>query len=78
MKYPQAAIENKIEGIVKVRITINEEGKILNSSISYAVNPLLDAEALRVVNLLPQWEPARHKGKPVRAMYTIPVTFKLK
>jgi TonB family protein len=77
MKYPQEARENKIEGIVKVRIMINEEGSISNASISGAVNPALDAEALRIVRLLPKWQPAKLKGKPVSVRYTIPVTFKL-
>ena len=38
---------------------------------------LLDAEALRVVKLMPKWEPGYQNGAPVRVKYNIPVTFKL-
>ena len=35
-------------------------------------------EALRVVGKMPNWEPARRRGNPVRVKYTLPITFKLK
>lgn len=37
----------------------------------------LKAEALRVVKKMPAWEPAMRRGKPIRAKYTIPISFKL-
>ena len=39
--------------------------------------PLLDKEALRVVNAMPAWKPGKQGGKPVRVAYTLPVRFKL-
>jgi negative regulator of sigma E activity len=41
-----------------------------------SVDPALDAEALRIVSLMPQWQPGKQQGKPVIVFYTIPVTFK--
>ena len=35
-------------------------------------------EALRVVGKMPNWQPAKRRGKPVRVKYTLPVSFKLK
>jgi len=36
-----------------------------------------DEEALRVVRAMPRWHPGKVNGKPVRAMYVLPITFKL-
>ena len=38
---------------------------------------LLEDEAIRVVKLMPKWEPAKQRGKQVRMKYVIPVTFRL-
>ena len=42
-----------------------------------SVDPLLDAEALRVVGKMPKWTPGKLKGKVVRVSFTLPVHFKL-
>ena len=41
------------------------------------VDPLLEAEALRVVSAMPKWKPGMIKGKAVRVKYNIPVKFSL-
>jgi protein TonB len=41
------------------------------------VYPALDAEALRVVNMLKGFIPGSHGGKPVNVYYTLPITFSL-
>lgn len=76
-RYPQAAREKNIEGTVKVRFTINDEGMVENAMISSSADPSLDAEALRIIKLLKPWQPGRLKGKPVKVSYTFPVIFKL-
>lgn len=37
----------------------------------------LEAEAVRVVNAMPKWEPGRQNGQTVRCYYALPVTFRL-
>ena len=37
----------------------------------------LEDEAIRVLKLMPKWEPARQRGKVVRMQYTIPIVFRL-
>jgi protein TonB len=37
----------------------------------------LNEEAMRVVRLMPKWEPGTRKGKPVRVLFNMPVSFKL-
>jgi len=43
------------------------------------VDPLLDAEALRVVSSLPKFEtPAKVNGRAVPVYYMVPITFALR
>jgi TonB family protein len=75
-KYPQPARDKNITGTVKVRFLVTETGKVERVTVMSSVEPLLDAEALRIINLMPQWQPGKLQGKPVSVTYTIPVSFK--
>jgi protein TonB len=41
------------------------------------VDPNLDAEAMRVVKIMPRWTPGMEKGKTVRVHYMLPLSFRL-
>jgi len=73
--YPEAAKNNLISGKVLVRFAINTDGKVGEVSVLKGVNPELDAEAVRVINLLPAWKPAKLSGNPVKIWYQVPVAF---
>ena len=77
IKYPPQAIKNEIQGRVIVTFVIMKDGSITNAEVVRGVDPLLDKEALRVVNLMPKWKPGKQRGKAVNVKYTIPVTFRL-
>jgi TonB family protein len=77
MKYPKEATAKNIQGKVFVSFIINKEGKILNPKVTKRVDPLLDAEALRVVKIMPNWIPAKDKGKTVSVSYALPLNFVL-
>ncbi len=76
IKYPAEAKEHNITGKVFVRFDVNENGKISNPRVASAKNidgEMIkklgygcDEEALRLTNILPEWEPAESKGKPVK------------
>ena len=75
--YPAEAQTKGIQGRVTVAVIINTEGKAVNASIVRSVDPILDAEALRVASTMPDWVPGTKDGKPVNVKYTFPVTFRL-
>lgn len=77
VKYPAIARENDIQGKVFVRFVVTSSGKVDKVQIVRGVDPLLDAEAIRVVNALPKWKPGMQRGKPVSVWYTVPINFKL-
>lgn len=70
--------ENDKSGRVFVYFVVEKDGRIERASIARSVDPVLDAEALRVVKLMPKWKPGKNKGKPVRVSYTIPINFSKK
>ena len=74
-KYPKEAQEKKISGKVYVRFCITKTGSITRAVIVRGLNPLLDKEAIRVVESLPKWEPAILNGKKVNVWYIIPLSF---
>ena len=56
---------------------INKNGEPVNFRIAKSVNPLLDQEAIRVLQLMPNWKPGTQRGKAVRVSYTVPINFQL-
>lgn len=77
IKYPKEAQEQGKQGRVIVQFVVNKDGSISNDSIVRSVDPLLDAEALRVVRSMPNWTPGKQRGKEVRVRFTLPVSFRL-
>ena len=75
--YPAVAQENGISGMVLVQFTINQQGDLVDASVVRPVDPLLDAEALRVIKSSPKWTPGKQRGKTVKVKYTFPVRFRL-
>lgn len=76
--YPEEAKKAGIEGRVTTQFTITKEGKLINARILRGVHPLLDEEAIRVIESAPQnWKPGERRGEPIDVTYTFPVIFKL-
>lgn len=77
LEYPKEAIDNGKMGSVFIQFTIDVDGTVTNVSVLRGVDPLLDAEAVRVVKSSPKWTPGMNKGQKVRVTYTFPVVFSL-
>ena len=75
--YPKEAEEKGILGRVIVTFVVEPDGSISNVKVSKSVDPLLNKEAVRVVESMPHWIPGKQNGNAVRVKYTTPVTFKL-
>lgn len=75
--YPDEAIRRNIQGTVYVSATIDRNGAMTAATVQRSVDPLLDAEALRVVRLLKEWTPATREGEAVEMNVLIPVRFQL-
>lgn len=75
IKYPEDA--DGAHGRVIVNFVVDKDGSISDIKVVRGVHPSLDAEAVRVVKLMPKWKPAENRGMPVRSVYTLPLSFLL-
>lgn len=76
--YPAVSKKNDVQGRVILNFTITTEGEVEDVEVLNGVDPLLDAEAVRVVSSSPKWKPGEQDGKPVKVTYTFPVIFQLR
>jgi Ca-activated chloride channel family protein len=77
LQYPsECALMSGVTVIVE--FTVDETGSVSNVRIVRSIHPLLDAEAIRVISLSPNWFPGIRDGAPVKMEHTFPVVFKYK
>lgn len=74
-KYPQKAPDSDIEGKVFVGFIVKSDGSIENIEIKRSLSPSHDAEAIRLIKMMPEWIPGKQNGRAVNCWYTLPVDF---
>jgi TonB family protein len=81
VKYPAEDKANKTEGRVIVQFVVGRDGTVSQVKALSEIGgstKAMQAEAERVMNLSPKWNPAREAlDKPVSVMYHIPLNFTL-
>jgi tonB family C-terminal domain len=77
LHYPAEAYANHIEGRVVVQFVVTKTGAVGQVRVVRGVSPDLDAEAVRVVKLLPDFNPGTLNGEPVNVWMTLPIVFKI-
>ena len=81
IKYPAKAKEKGVTGRVVVIVTfiIEIDGSLTDIKVSRNQAPEFkaefEAEAIRLVKVMPAWNPARNTGEVVRYRYTCPIVF---
>ena len=78
IKYPQEAKDKNITGKVYVTFVVEADGSISNPRLLRDIGGGCGQEAIRVVNLMPRWNPGKEKGQPVRVQFNLPISFSLK
>lgn len=76
LKYPSDAMQKNIQGKVFIEFVIEKNGKLSNIKVRRGVYESLDKEAVRVIQIMPDWKPAQHQGQVVRQLYIFPFNFK--
>lgn len=77
LNYPEASIKQGISGRVFVGFIVNEDGNLSDFRILKGISHELDDEAMRVVELMPNWIPGMKSTKPVKVRQNIPIKFSL-
>ncbi len=78
LHYPKEARAAGIEGRVKIRFVVDDEGAVCDATVIDGIGHGCDEEALRVVSEMPYWEPGMQNGMPVNVYFTLPITFALR
>ena len=76
LKYPTAAKEAKVQGMVVISFIVTAEGKVENVEVLRGIGSGCDEEAVRVISQSGTWTPAKKGGKTVASKMTLPVQFK--
>lgn len=75
--YPLNDNGKKMKGRVVLQFTITKDGRITKiESLKKDVDNKLVAEAIRLVNLMPPWTPAKCNGQYFEVKFTLPIVFK--
>jgi len=77
MRYPEKARQQKVTGKVYIRFVLSAEGRITDASFVRGPGGGLNEEALRLVWMMPAWQPGYQRGQAVRVVCTIPIEFQL-
>ena len=77
MEYPEEAKEDGVQGRVHINFIVRKDGSIDNINVARSLDPLLDKEAIRLVENMPNWIPAQNQGRIVNSFFTIPILFRL-
>ena len=75
-RYPEEAQLKGIQGRVFVLFVITREGYV-DAIRTKGPDPILEAEARRIISLLPRMTPGMVDGKKVRVPFSAPIIFKL-
>lgn len=77
IKYPMMARESDIQGRVYVNFVVEPDGSVSNVTVMRGIGGGCDEEAVRIVNMMPKWNPGKQRGVAVRCSFTVPIVFRL-
>lgn len=77
LRYPAEAVRNNSQGLVVYTFIVEKDGTLSNFEIMHRADSLLNQEALRILQLMPPWRPAKFKDEIVRSKTYVPMYFRL-
>ena len=77
LKYPTVAQQRKVQGRVVAQFIVNQDGSVSDIQVVERLSTECDREALRVLRMMPKWQPGLMNAKPCRTKVCIPIVFKL-
>ena len=77
IKYPEEAMKKAVMGTVYITFIVEKDGAVTDVKILRGIGAGCDEEAVRVVKMMPKWNPGEFKGKPVAVQFNLPIKFKL-
>jgi TonB family protein len=78
IKYPESAISAGIQGTVYIQFIITQIGELESYEIIRGVSEDCDKEVIRIISIMPRWNPGLIAGVPGRISFMLPVKFTLR
>jgi len=77
MRYPEQAIENKIQGKVTIQFTIQQSGVLNDFKVVKGLGYGCDEEVIRLIRQGPKWTPTRRNAEPLKGKVKVRLRFQL-
>lgn len=77
LRYPASDLRNQVEGSVRVRFVVDKLGRVQNPEITKGLGSSINEEVLRLLKIMPAWQPAVVAGRAVAVPYELPVEFRI-
>ena len=77
LRYPTVAKDKKTQGKVVAVFYVEKDGSITGIKITKSLSAECDKEALRVLHMMPKWQPGIYHDEPCRTKVCIPIVFRL-
>ncbi len=77
LRYPEAALNKKVQGKVLVSFIVTKDGNIQNVEVLKDRGFGTNEEAVRLLKSMPQWIPGKQSGRPVNVKYNLAIPFRL-
>lgn len=74
--YPADAHEEGVSGKVIISFVVEKDGSVTNPEVQRSPDERLSQEAIRLIEKMPKWAPAKNSGHQVRFRQQIPIMFK--
>jgi TonB family protein len=73
--YPKEAANADIGKKVIVQFTVDSLGFVVDTKVLRGISPVINKEALRILNSSPKWNPGMEGNKIVSQKFVIPIVF---
>jgi protein TonB len=65
--------QEDIQSKIYLRFIVEKDGTLTNSEALKGLSAAYDAEAMRLISIMPNWTPGYVGGQPVRTLFTVPM-----
>ncbi len=76
IRYPPAAREKEIEGLLMLNFTVDENGDIRRIDVTKSLHPLCDSAAVEALRSV-KFRPGTRNGEPIPVRMSLPVRFQI-
>ena len=75
LEYPASAMKKGISGEVLVQFLVNTSGNLEDIKVASSTYEGFENPAMDVFKGMPDWNPGKQRGKPVKVQVIVPIRF---